>query len=268
MEKRKVTPLIITATANICWMHPEVEYPKTPQAIADEAVLCRERGATVYHTHAEGRWREIIPAIRERCDVIIQCGMSSTTMEERADVFEQKGDMISVILNHHDEAFAEENFNVLHTKEELVSYAQACASSGVVPEFEVWHTGSIWNLRYLINKGLLDKPYVTTLFFGWPGGTWTPPTIEEYLYRRKQMPEGCVCTVSVMGESQIKILAAAIVEGDHIRVGTEDYPFNRKGDVAPTHQLVEEARRIAEALGRPVATVEEARGMLGIERRA
>ncbi|RJP33099.1 MAG: 3-keto-5-aminohexanoate cleavage protein [Actinobacteria bacterium] len=261
------TPLIITATANTCWMHPGVEYPRTAQAIADEAALCLEKGAAVCHTHAEGRWDEVIPAIRQRCDIIIQCGMSSTTLEERADVFAHKGDMISVILGHHDEAFAAEDFNVLHTKEELISYARACADSGVVPEFEVWHSGSIWNLLFLVREGLLAEPYVTTLFFGWPGGTWSPPTIDEYLYRRRQMPEGCVCTVSVMGESQMKLLAAAMVEGDHIRVGTEDYPFNREGEVAPTHVLVEEARRIAEALGRPVATPQEARGRLGIGRR-
>ena len=135
------------------------------------------------------------------------------------------------------------------------------------PEFEVWHTGSIWNLNYLIERGLLERPYITTLFFGWPGGTWSPPTVEEYLYRRKQMPEGCVCTVSIMDESQIKIITAAIMQGDHIRVGTEDYPFNRSGDFASTFELVEEATDIAKAVGRPIASVEEARRILGVEGR-
>lgn len=267
MTGENVTPLIITATANTCWMHPEVDYPRIPRDIAAEAALCLENGAAVCHTHAEGRWKEVIPAIRRECGAIIQCGMSSTTLEERADVFALKADMISVILNHHDEAFAREDFNILHTKEELASYARACADSGVVPEFEVWHTGSIWNLRYLIARGLLSEPYVTTLFFGWPGGTWSPATIEEYLYRRGQMPEGCACTVSVMGEGQAEVLAAAITRGDHIRVGTEDNPFNLAGEVVPTHELVEEARLMGEALGRPAATVEEARAMLGIEGR-
>ncbi|MCD6570271.1 MAG: 3-keto-5-aminohexanoate cleavage protein [Deltaproteobacteria bacterium] len=258
--------LIIVATPNICWMYPQVEYPKTSEAIAQEARLCMEKGASVYHTHAEGRWKEVIHAVRAQCDIIIQCGMSSQTLDERIDVFEEKSDMISIILSHHDEAFAQEDFNILHTKEELISYARTCGQYGVVPEFEVWHTGSIWNLQYLIQKDLLKKPYITTLFFGWPGGSWSPPTIEEYLYRRKQMPEGCVCTVSIMHENQIKIMTAAIVEGDHIRVGTEDYPFNRAGEFASTCELVEEAADIARAVGRPIATVKEARNMLGIQR--
>jgi 3-keto-5-aminohexanoate cleavage enzyme len=192
--------------------------------------------------------------------------MSSLTLQERIKVFEQKAEMISIILNHHDEAFVKVDCNVLHTKEELTAYATTCTKYGVRPEFEVWHTGSIWNLNYLIGRGLLKQPYITTLFFGWPGGTWSPPTIEEYLYRRKQMPEGCICTVSVMHESQIKIITAAIVQGDHIRVGTEDYPFNKRGDFASTFELVEEATNIAKAIGRPIATVKEARDILGLER--
>jgi 3-keto-5-aminohexanoate cleavage enzyme len=245
-------PLVITATPNTCWLHPEVEYPRTPDEIAVEARLCGEKGAAVFHIHGEGQWPEVIDAIRSSSDVIIQCGMSSLTLQERIEVFERKADMISVILNHH-------------TKEELAEYATACTKYGVRPEFEVWHTGSIWNLNYLIERGLLKRPYITTLFFGWPGGTWSPPTVEEYLYRRRQMPEGCVCTVSIMHESQIEIATAAIVQGDHVRVGTEDYPFNRSGQVASTSELVGEAADIAKAVARPVATAKEARGLLGIE---
>jgi 3-keto-5-aminohexanoate cleavage enzyme len=260
-------PLVITATPNTCWLHPEVEYPRTPEEIAAEARRCGEKGAAVFHIHGEGQWPEVISAIRSSSDVIIQCGMSSLTLQERIEVFERKSDMISVILNHHDEAFVEVECNVLHTKEELSEYATTCTKYGVRPEFEVWHTGSIWNLNYLIERGLLVRPYITTLFFGWPGGTWSPPTVEEYLYRRRQMPEGCVCTVSIMHESQIEIVTAAIVQGDHVRVGTEDYPFNRSGHIASTSELVGEAADIAIAVGRPVATAEEARALLAIEGR-
>jgi 3-keto-5-aminohexanoate cleavage enzyme len=258
-------PLVITATPNTCWLHPEVQYPRTPEEIALEARRCREKGAAVFHIHGEGQWPEVIGAIRSSSDIIIQCGMSSLTLQERLEVFEQKADMISIILNHHDEAFVEVDCNVLHTKEELAEYATTCTKYGVRPEFEVWHAGSIWNLNYLIGKGLLKRPHITTLFFGWPGGTWSPPTIEEYLYRRSQMPEGCICTVSIMHENQSKIITAAIVQGDHIRVGTEDYPFSRGGQFASTSELVGEATDIAKAVGRPVATVREARAMLGCE---
>jgi 3-keto-5-aminohexanoate cleavage enzyme len=179
-------------------------------------------------------------------------------------VYENKTDMISIILNHHDEAFVLTETSVLHSRQELVEYARLNKKYDVIPEFEVWHTGSIWNLNYLVEQGLLKPPYVTTLFFGWPGGTWSPPTVEEYTYRRKLMPPGCVCNVSIMGEGQRDILTAAILMGDHVRVGTEDYPFNHAGEVVATPELVRETAEIARAIGRPLATIDQARMMIGL----
>jgi 3-keto-5-aminohexanoate cleavage enzyme len=257
-------PLIIIATPNISWLQPQVEYPRTPEAIAEEGRLCREAGATILHTHAEAQWAETIRAVRAKCDIIVQCGMSSLPIAERMAVFENKADMISIILSHHDESFVEADFNVLHPKDELVEYTRLCRKYKVIPEWEVWHTGSIWNLNYLIKKKLLKPPYVTTLFFGWPGGTWSPATIEEYTYRRRLMPEGCACNVSIMGEGQREIITAAILNGDHVRVGTEDLPFDHSGKLADTAALVRETAEMARTLGRPLATIKQARKMIGL----
>lgn len=261
---RKKEPLIIVATPNICWLHPEVAYPKNAVEIAEEAALCREAGATVLHTHAEGQWKEVLSETRKRSDILVQGGMSSIDLKDRIELFEQKYDMVSIIANHHAEAFANVLCDMVHPLAELEEYAVACRKYSVKPEFEIWHTGSIWNLNQLIAKDLLDGPYITTLFFGWPGGTWSPATIEEYLYRRRMMPENCACTVTIMCEEQMDIMAAAIVNGDNVRVGTEDYPFNQKGQVCTTHELVQEIADISRSLGREVATVEQARQMLGL----
>jgi len=257
-------PLIIIATPNISWLQPEVDYPRTPQAIADEARLCYQNGATILHTHAKGRWAETIRAVRQTCPIILQCGMSSLPIPERMEAYKNRPDMLSIILSHHDEAFTRVETLVLHSRQELTEYAQLNGEYGVIPEFEVWHAGSIWNLNYLIERGLVKPPYVTTLFFGWPGGTWSPPTVEEYLYRRRLMPPGCLCAVSIMGEGQREILTAAILMGDHVRVGTEDSPFNHSGVAASTHELVQEVAEIARAIGRPLATIEQARQMIGL----
>jgi 3-keto-5-aminohexanoate cleavage enzyme len=256
-------PLVVTATANISWLHPEVDYPKDPTARARAASACASAGAAVFHMHAEDSWSESIAAVRSASDLIVQCGMSSLPIPDRMEVFHSGADMISVIASHHDEAFAEVETNVLHGRDELESYAHLCRDYQVKPEFEIWHSGSVWNLRYLIDKGLVDPPYVTTLFFGWPGGTWSPPTVEEYLHRRRLLPEDCVVTVSIMGEGQLAVLAAAIGKGDHVRVGTEDNPFARDGSEASTEKLVEEVCELAGAMGRRIASPDEARGLLG-----
>ena len=151
MAKQKLNPLIITATPNICWLKPDVPYPQTTPEIIGEAVRCREVGAAVLHTHAEKDWAGVINGVRDASDLIIQSGMSSIPLQERIELFEEKSDCVSIIANHHDEAFLELNCNVLHPLDELVEYAEACTKYGVKPEWEIWHTGSIWNLERLWN---------------------------------------------------------------------------------------------------------------------
>lgn len=257
------TPLVVTATPNICWLHPEIDFPRTPAELAAEARRCEEAGAAILHMHADD-WAGSIAAVREATGLIVQCGMSNLPIPERQEVFEQRADMISIITSHHDEAFAEVDTHALHPREELLAYAALSAEHGVKLEYEIWHPGSIWNLRWLIERAAVAPPHFTSLFFGWPGGTWSPATIDEYLRRRAQLPPDCIATVSIMGLEQIRLLAAAIVEGDHVRVGTEDYPFNHAGDAVATYELVAEVVRLAEAIGRPVATPEQAREIVGL----
>ena len=256
-------PLIITATPNICWLSPDVPYPHTIPEIVAEARLCEQAGASLFHIHAEGRWTKVIQALRQQTSLVIQCGMSSLPIPERMEVWTQHADMISMIVSHHDEAFAGLDVHVLHPREELEEYMRLCNQYQVKPELEVWHSGSIWNMQYLIDKKLLPAPYFATLFFGWPGGSWSPPTLEEYLYRRRLMPPGSVMNVSTMGPAQKTILAAAILQGDHVRVGTEDYPY-REGKIAETHELVAETALLARQLGRSIASTDETRRIIGI----
>lgn len=263
----KKPPLIITATPNICWLHPEIEYPQTVESLTAEAKLCREAGASILHYHGEQYWTESIKALRAETDLIIQCGMSSLPIPERMEVFENGADMISIIASHHDEAFVGLDVNVIHSREELTEYAELSRKHGVKLELETWHTGSIWNIEWMIERGLLDPPHFLSIFFDWPGGSWSPATIEEYLHRRRHLPADTVATLSAMGPNQFDLLSHAILLGDHVRVGTEDYPYDLEGKPVATHQLVAQIAAVAKAVGRPIATPEQAREIIGIKER-
>jgi 3-keto-5-aminohexanoate cleavage enzyme len=76
-----------------------------------------------------------------------------------------------------------------------------------------------------------------------------------------------VINVSIMGPEQKTILTAAILQGDHVRVGTEDYPYLTNGKVAAAHELVVEVADLAQRLGRTIATPAEARRIIGLEGR-
>lgn len=259
--------MILTATTANSWIYPDVKnWAQTTDDLIESIVKCYEVGASIAHVHLpRGEEVDTVKKIRERCDIIIQAGMSSYPIEEREADFQAKPDMLSIILNHHDEYFTQIRVNQLHTIEELEKYCVKCKEFNIKPEWEVWHTGSYWNLNYLINKNLLETPHVLTLFFNWPGGTWSPSTDDEYFHRIKYMPQNCLHTISVMGENQIKIATLAIAHGGNVRVGTEDYPFIKKGIPAKDNaELVSGMVRISKEMGREVADPSEARKILGI----
>ncbi len=264
---QKEDKLIITVTPNPSWIYPETKnHPTTPEEISDSAYECYKAGASVVHIHASGQQKETIKRIRDKCDIVVQCGLSGESLEKRRQLFEYQPDMISVILTHHDEQFTKEAFNVLHQKPELEEYARLCLKYNVIPEFEAWHHGAVWNLRYLESKGLVRKPYFLTLFFGWPGGSWSPPEPDEYFQRVRYLPAGSIHSTSVMDPSQTRILLLAVANGGHVRVGTEDYPFLEDGVLAKNNAtLVARIADLARKTGRQVATPDEARAMIGLK---
>mgnify|MGYP001054286815 CR=1 FL=1 len=266
MKTKDSGKLILTATTAGSWMHPELNnWAHTPEELVQSAVSCGQAGAAIVHVHLPiGEEAETVSRIRRRSDVIIQAGMSSYPIEQRGPHFEARPDMLSIILNHHDERFPGIAVNQLHPLEELQSYCEQCLSFRIKPEWEVWHTGSLWNLRYLIEKSLVQPPHALTLFFNWPGGTWSPPTPEEYLHRLQYLPPDSLHFVSVMGKEQTSIASLAMANGGNVRVGTEDYPFLAEGAPAKDNaELVDRMVRIARQMGREVASPSEARQILG-----
>jgi 3-keto-5-aminohexanoate cleavage enzyme len=259
--------LVITVTLAHSWIYTDVKnYPVTPKEIVDMACKCCEAGASIAHIHTpKGKAQEIVDLIREKCDIIIQLGMSSDPIEKRKELFDSRPDMLSVILNHHDECFSEVEVNQLHSRKELEEYCKIFREVGIKPEFENWHYGSVWNLNHLIKKNLLEKPYYQTLFFGWPGGAWSPPIPEEFFHRIRYLPDGSVYSVSIMGPEQSIIVPLSIAAGGNVRVGTEDYPFLIEGVPAKSNvEIVQKTVKLSREIGREVADPSEARKILGI----
>jgi 3-keto-5-aminohexanoate cleavage enzyme len=261
--------IIITATTAQSLIYPEVKnWAKTQDQLIEDVVDCYEAGAAVAHVHLpRGKEIETVQGIRERCDVIIQAGMSSETIPQRKGDFDAKPEMMSVMLNHHGEHFGEKIVDALHPIKELEEYCAKLKKASIKPEWEVWHTGSYWNLNYLIDKGLLDweKKHFLTLFFNWPGSMWSPPNYQEYMYRKKFMPAGSIHEASVMGDDQMKLLVFVLTHGGNIRVGTEDNPYIKKGTPAKNNaEIVRNYVSICKHVRRDIADPSEARKMLDL----
>lgn len=264
---KNMNPLIITATPNTCWLNPKIKYPLTTEEVVEEAVKCEKAGASVFHIHSEGKFIPVAEGVRAKTNLLLQGGMSSIDLEGRRDMFISGYDMISITITHHSENFAEVDIDMLHPLSEVEEYCAECKKFNMKPELEVWGTGALYVIKKLEEKDLLEAPYIVTQFFGWPGGAWTPPTVEEYYYRRRLEPANAVCSNSIMDKNQMKILVNAIINGDNVRVGTEDWPYDVNGKVCTTHELVAQIAAISRSLGREVATPEQAREILGLQKK-
>jgi uncharacterized protein (DUF849 family) len=71
-----------------------------------------------------------------------------------------------------------------------------------------------------------------------------------------------------IGRDQWMLVAAALTLGGSIRVGLEDNFYLPSGEMARSNgELISQARRMTEEVGRRAATVEEARALLGVRQR-
>lgn len=270
-------PLIITATANLSGVYPEALAPKTWEEKSEEARKCIESGAAIIHIHADPEyapWDKLTRGIRKATDCILQHGQARGPIEERKAVLDKHPDMVSINLSNHDIHYEPDGRDVyrMHPRDQLVEMLELCNQYNVKPEFELWNTGHLWNLKYMKEENekhhWVKEPYWVSYVTGFAGGAWSPPTLENYLYMRRMLPEHVKMNVVVKCRSiqeHMQLLPAAIANGDNIRVGAEDNPYltDRK-EMKVTHEIVQWAVKLAKHLGRDVATVDEAREMLHI----
>jgi 3-keto-5-aminohexanoate cleavage enzyme len=259
--------------------------------VAQEYVRSIDAGAALVHHHGvhhlepdiqeDGRrlsridrdgWRALTELIRKERDPIVQFGIASARLEEKVALMALRPDMMSYAFNVHDEYFrpdpslpANEQY-AIHPRSELEAFCRAAQEHGVKPEVESFYTGAFWNLEYIRRQGLLDEPIWTTIFLGWPGGAWTPPTPDALLYLVNHLPVGVNWNCSVMDPTmQWRLLALALSIGGHVRVGWEDNPYLPDGSPSRSNgELVDEIVRIARVMGREPATPEQARQIVGL----
>jgi len=287
--------LIITVTVD-----STMSYPGNPlmppiedvDAVAAEYIRSVNAGASLVHHHGihhleteiqpDGRrlskidfggWRRLTEKIREVSDPIVQFGIASARIPEKIELMKLKPDMMSYAFNVHDEYFQPDEkyppneMYALHPRDELIEFCQAALKHGVKPEVECFYTGAFWNLEFIRRRNLLQDPVWATLFLGWQGGAWTPPTFDALLFMVRHLPPRVNWNLSVMDPAtQWKLHALAIAMGGHVRVGWEDNPYLPDGTLASSNaQLVDVAVRLARDVGREVATPADARRIVGLQ---
>jgi len=154
--------------------------------------------------------------------------------------------------------------------EEIIELLEAMRRLQIKPEHECFDLGHVGSLAPLVDMGLLEAPLHADFVMGVVGGV--PASARNLAAMADNMPkhgpDGHAHHWGVIGigREQWMLVAAALTLGGSIRVGLEDNFYLPDGEMARSNgELIAKAREMAEDLGRRPATVEEARGLLGIK---
>jgi 3-keto-5-aminohexanoate cleavage enzyme len=272
MEKLIITAALTGAEVT---RQQQPALPISPQEIGLAAAACAEAGAAIVHVHArrpdgsstqdQETYRQIIAEVRSRCDVIVQVstgGAVGMSAEERLAPVRLAPEMATLSMGSVN--FGNDVF--VNHPDDMRAFLTEMQAHGVVPELEIFDAGMIATVNQWIRKGWLSATPHLDFVLGVPGAM--PGTAEALMYLRAQLPPGATWTVAGIGAAQLPLGAMAMVLGGHVRTGFEDNIYFRKGELASSNaQLVTRLAALANLLGRPLATPDEARTLLGIRSR-
>jgi uncharacterized protein (DUF849 family) len=293
-----MTPLIVQVRVNEGQMrdaNPHVPYG--PEEIARSVIECRRAGASVVHWHARdpdsgapstdaALYAEAARLIRRECDIILFPTLGAnalpTVRERIAHIAEMArdpatrpdcvpADMITTNMDFYDrerKQFRGSRDRVyLNTTAMLEELCESVAALGVRPVAMMWNVAGIRLTQAFIEMGHFTEPLMCefTVFGEGFEEYGHPATIRGLQALVDFIPPGADWRwmVSTIGANPFPLYAYAIAAGGHVAVGLGDHPYPEFGH--PTNaELVERVVRMAQSMGRGIATAAEARKLFGL----
>jgi uncharacterized protein (DUF849 family) len=257
--------------------------PYTPAEIGEEARRAYEAGASVVHIHARNDdgsptfspevFERIRQEVRARSPVLINfsTGTIIEDVSQQCEYIEKSRPEIAALnmgtMNYskyspQKKAFA---FDMVfpNTYEKIMKLLGAMNRVGVKPElecFDIGHTHGIWPL---LDMGILKPPLQFSFIVNVLGGL--PPLVEALQLQIKVMPPGSEWEVIGISRPGWKMIASALVLGGNVRCGLEDNFYLPDGSMASSNgELCDVTVRMVRDAGRKVATIDQARDILGL----
>lgn len=271
--------------------------PVTPEEIAQDAIEAARAGASVVHIHVRdietgqgsrdvALYREVVRLVRDSdVDPVINltAGMGGDLFLDPGEPTKQMPgtDLVSGLerLAHVEELrpeictidcgslnFGEGSQLYISTPDMLREGAARIKELGVKPEMEIFDTGNLWFANIMVEEGLIAPPPLYQLCMGIPYGAPVNAGLLQAMVH--MLPQGAQWTSFAIGRDQLPWVAQSVLLGGHVRVGLEDNLYLSKGVKATNAQLTERAIQIVNDLGSSVATPDEAREILQLEKKA
>jgi 3-dehydrocarnitine:acetyl-CoA trimethylamine transferase len=286
--------VIITCavTGNLTTPEQTPHLPISPEQIADACLGAADAGAAVVHIHVRdpvtGRpsmlidhYVDAVQRIRARNSELIlnittgpggrfvpskddpKVAAEGTTLlppEKRVEhITVLRPDVCTLDLNTMNSGMEV----VINTPPNVRRMAKVIAEAGVKVEIELFDSGDIALMRDLLADGTLKGPVLCSFVMGVRYGFQPAP--ETVLYARGLLPPDAEFTAIGIGRAAFTTVAQSYLAGGHVRVGLEDAVNISRGKLATSNaEMVIKARRIVEDLGGAIATVDEARQIIGL----
>jgi len=300
MKEKAIITAAITGSIHTPTMSDYL--PIAPAHIADEAVRACEAGAAVCHVHARNPetgmpvpdvnlMKEIITSIKSRCNMVVCIttggGLGMTTEQRAAPVILYKPELASfnagsinfalfpAIPRYKEWKFEwekqylgmTEDFIFANTFKSMKEYCAIFNETGTKPEFEIYDSGMVNNIAFMIQAGYVKKPVYIQFVMGVLGGiTPSPENLLFLVDYAKKMIGDFEFSVAVAGRAQFPICTQSLLIGGNVRVGLEDNLYLEKGRMAKSNaEQVAKIARIAHELGIEPAAPDEARKILGLK---
>ena len=295
MTRKVILTCAVTGENQYDKAHPS--FPITPQQIADAALEAEQAGASTVHLHVrnpetgEGArdpelFLDMATRVREndvKAVINITCGGGAifcpdpedegragpgsdlASAENRVRHIEMcLPEVCSLDVTTQNQLDGDKSYVYLNTEYTLRKMAKRFQELGVKPEIEVFAPGDILLANKMLEEGLFDAPPLYQIVMGTRWGL--PATPETMIYMRNLLPKGALWAAFGIARMQMPMVAQATLLGGNVRVGLEDNLYLRRGVFASNGQLVEQAKNIIEYLGYEIATPDEAREMMGLNK--
>ena len=254
--------------------------PEQPEEIIEQALQCREAGAAIVHVHARDKsgkntmsldvFREIHEGIKSASDLIVQLstgGGPTLPNEERIAPMKLRPEMatLNTFLMVMPVMGVETPF--IYKRSEIEETARRAQELGVKPAIAILNFTCLEEAANIIQKGLVDRPYVFDIGLNMPAQNTLRGTWQNLTALVERLPEGALFNVSAAGEAELPLTTMGMLLGGNPRVGLEDNVYYAPGRLARNSaELVARTVRIARELNLEVAAPDEAREILKIRR--
>jgi uncharacterized protein (DUF849 family) len=252
--------------------------PAVPISIAEQVESTHqafEAGATIAHCHVRDhdgkptsdpeRFARLKEGLEQHCPgmiVQLSTGGRSGTGRDRGEMLSLSPDMASLSVGSNNFAT-----RVYENSPDLIDWlASEMLVHGVKPEIEAFDLSHIVQATRMAADGRLKGPLYVQFVMGVKNSMPADePIFDFYVETLKRMaPDAQWCAAGI-GATQLTVSEWAISKGGHTRTGLEDNVRLDRERLAPSNAaLVQRAVDICDKYERPVATLQQARDILGL----